>query len=303
MPKALALLVLLTSCAKAPAQPEPVPAPDDIRALYQEAETRLTTRFLEGGRVVSRTKEGAAHHQGDSLIWSGLALFGLSCEAGNLVEDTLVAELHAQDGALQRYPGLQKPVSFDGAIGLYRGIADRIQRCPGAREKWAPAIQKHAAYVAANDGRLGPGGARLEANFGWLLDRLASALDVRGADSGDSFGALENEAAAWALVTVSTRSAAYRIHLGLLALETAEALGTTAERNRFCQAAAGASLPGVQWWCGYPEDLRTFIAEFQYDRFEYALQRSPVWESPDGKDWLETPGLDLLVAVRTAYQL
>lgn len=300
----LLLLLTLAGCAKAPARPEPSEPTPAVRALYAEASQRLTSGFLEGGWVVSRTSEGEPRHQGDSLIWSGLSLYALSCEDGAQVEDALLRMLGEGGGGLVRFPGLDKPVSMDGALGLYRGAADRIQRCPGSREKWAPAVQKHLAYVSASNGRLGPEGATLAGDFGYVLDLLGEWLDVGAPADSERAGGLAAQASAWALATVATKSSAYRIHLGLLAFETTEALGADVPedgRNGFCQTSREAALPGVEWWCGREQALYAFIDGFKYDEWEMRLQRG-AWESPDGNG-LRTPGLDILVALRTAYQL
>lgn len=301
----LLLLLTLAGCAKAPARPEksePTPA---VRALYAEASQRLTSGFLEAGWVVSRSSEGEARHQGDSLLWSGLSLYALSCEDGGKVEDALLRMLGEGGGGLVRFPGLDKPVSMDGALGLYRGVADRIQRCPGSREKWAPAVQKHLAYVSASNGRLGPEGATLAGDFGYVLDLLGEWLDVGAPADSERAGGLAAQASAWALATVAAKGSGYRIHLGLVAIETAEALGAPVPedgRQAFCQASAPAAMPAALFYCGDPGPLGAFIQGFQFDAWEFQLQRSPVWESPDGNGY-RTPALDLLVAIRTAYQL
>jgi hypothetical protein len=313
--RAIILLLACLACAKAPARPEPAEPTDAIRSLYSFGVTRLTSQFLEQGRVVSRDGDAPAH-QGDSLLWSGLALYALPCADGTQIEDALIAEIEASGGALQRFPGLPKPVSMDGALGLYRGVSDLLTRCPGTAEKWAPTLALHLQYMAQNGGRLGPGGARLEGSFGSLVELLGARLGLGGGPDAAAVGALEAQIAAWAWLVQRAYEyemlkkpenrdlpAAYRMHLGLLALETIEANGegvSAGGRDAFCSATAGARLPTTDHYCGRG-GLTEWVESFRFDEWEYRHQRAH-WEQPDGNGQ-RTPALDLLVAIKTAYQL
>ncbi len=94
------------------------------------------------------------------------------------------------------------------------------------------------------------------------------------------------------------------MNLGFLTLETLEDLGddiSNSGRNDFCAATRGVQIATVDEWCGRG-GLKDWISNFQFDRYEYAFQRSGSWESPDGNGD-KTPALDLLVAMRQVYNL
>ena len=64
-----------------------------------------------------------------------------------MLQETLVAMMTEQEGALLRFSPLPdkyagNEASLDGAIGLYRGVADMIDRC-GAADTWRPVITQH----------------------------------------------------------------------------------------------------------------------------------------------------------------
>jgi len=73
-------------------------------------------------------------------------------------------------------------------------------------------------------------------------------------------------------------------------------------RASFCGAAKAADMPTVDHWCSH-KDIGEYIDSFEYNQWEYRHQRSGAWETPDGKEGLETPGLDLLVALVAKYNL
>lgn len=66
-------------------------------------------------------------------------------------------------------------------------------------------------------------------------------------------------------------------------------------------------MPVVEHFCGRP-GLQAWIDAFSFNTWEYAHQRSPVWETPDASRIVngarvpvETAGLDLLFALRLLY--
>lgn len=315
-----AALVALSACRKADDEPAPLPATPDAQAEFDAAAARLETGDLtisppaagpfvdETGHVVSRKSSGEADDTGDSLIWSGTALWALDCEQGKALEQTLAAEILALDGALERHPSLPGQVSLDGALGLYKGIAGRITRCPGSAEIWRPVVAAHLAKVGELGGRLNPGSdARLELGFGYVLDLLASRLGLREAPDDDRLngeGQLAWQIAAWAFGVTAKRAACFRLNLGWLALTTVEDLGVSvasARRDGFCAATLHADSPLVDNWCGRG-DLVAWVHAFQFNVYTYRHQTCGGWQSPDAGD-RTTPGLDKLAAMRVAYNL
>jgi hypothetical protein len=290
----------LLSCAKAPAKEAETEPSAAVRARYLEASERLKRDFIDEGFVVSRNAEtGAPEHVGDALIWTGVALFALPCDLGNELDNAAIAMVDELDGGLYRHPKLPDAVSMDGALGLYFGVASRVARCPGARERWADPMGKHLAFVRENGGLLNrKSTSRLELHFDAPLYALVGVPDAhRQAD-------MEKEAAAWALAVKVKHAACFRVNLGYLALRTIEEAGgavTDSGRNSFCAATAGLGLAHVDHWCGR-DGLEAFVAGFEFDRWEVALQRCPGWETPDGQGF-HTPGVDLLWAMRELYQL
>jgi len=242
------------------------------------------------GWVVSRWSDGPIEHTGDSLLWTGMAMGVLDCERGSVPEKALLDMLEETGGYAYRHPreAAREP-SLDGHLGLYWGIAHRVSRCPDSAHVWAQAL---AAHKPVN----------VNIPFTKVLDSVKYQLGLAPRPTGTA--TLTDSIAAWAYGVVLTKASGYRIHLGFLALETLEATGAglpAAARSKFCAATGGAGMATVDHWCGRG-DLVSWIQKFESDRFEFSHQRA-AWESPDGKPGLETPGLDLIVAIATAYQL
>ncbi len=301
------LWLALLACSRAPAKaPEVVSVPEEIRQRYEEATDRLVDEFLDYDRVVSRRDDGSAEHIGDSLIWSGIALYALPCEKGAAIERQLISEIESLNGGVMRHPAQPDSASLDGALGLYYGVADRVYRCPGSRELWAPVIRKHLEFVNDNDRRLNPkSGGKLEPYFEYVLHLLAHRLGVRGKPVDGIRNVLALEVAEWARVVVMSKSACFRVHLGLLTLLTLDRLGEGAPghiKKIYCRATAPADSPAVDQYCGR-KDIKQWIEAYQPDQWEYRHQRCAAWESPDGRVGLRTPGLDYLVALRMGYGL
>lgn len=277
---AAVMLATLVACSH-PERSEPKPAPDPVRARFEAAEAQLLAMTEPYGWVVSRWEDGSLAHTGDSLIWTGMALGVLSCGGGDAAESALLGMLNETGGKLYRHPSeANREASLDGHLGFYWGISERIKRCPDRAQIWADVLPNHKPDMP-------------EA-FDVVLGSLHHRLGIGPAPSSHSVSGLANVLAGWAALVVAKKAAAFRIHLGLLALETMDDPGTL-----FCAATPSAGMVTVDNFCGRP-GLEEWIAGFEYDKWEMALQRAS-WESPDGKPGLSTPGLDLLVAMRAAY--
>lgn len=299
--RVLLAALALAACSNVEARPEPRDPADPIPALYVEAADRAVEMLDEHGMVVCY-ENGEAACKGDSLIFSGLAMFALDCTRANVIDDALRAMLGELGGGLWRHPDRSKEASLDGALGLYRGVQARIQRCYGARSSWAASWRLHLAFLAATRSLNPSGDGEMPLDFDAVPDAIGAELGLNGRVSQDRINSLAFEVAVWADAVVSQQASAYRIHLGLIALQTLEALGYevgTIYRNRICHVTRGADLATVDHWCGRGT---SFVETFAYDAWEFRLQRA-AWEgSPDGNG-RKTAAIDLLVYMRDVYSL
>ncbi len=299
----LILALSLFSCASP--KPADKESPDAIvRGKYIEAITRLKSNHLENGWVVSRTIEGDPEHQGEGLLWSGLWIAAAPCGEASETSIVLREMVMRHKGGLVRIEPLGeyeggREITLDGALGLYRGIAEEIMRC-GLKGDWYEPTLAHLNYVTQHSNKLNENAkAELIKEFTYILDLLAYRLSIRAEPSTDRLRMLEAQVTSWAAAVTSTKAAAYRIHLGFIALETVERLGKKVNWGAFCLASKGADIPIVDAKCGRG-DLKAWIDAFQYNVWEERNQRSGNWERPDGNG-LETPGLDLIRAIVAAY--
>lgn len=301
MIKILCLFFIFISCGP-PEEEDIEPSTKSIQELYDDASKRLVTQFLEHRRVVSWGKDSKPENAGDSLIWSGIALYGLPCDLGSVIESQIVEEM--KDGFLMRHPTLEpNDASLDGALGLYFGIADRISRCTGSKELWSPVIKKHIEFVKSHGNKLNPNsGSKLEKYFDYVLFLLGSRLGVQTKPTQDVKLLLGLEIGEWARATIVAKKSCFRIHLGWLALKTVESLGENWQpivKDNFCDVTRETQIPVVDHYCGRAS-LKKYIADFKYDQWEYRHQRCGLWETPDAGGF-QTPAVDYLLALRLAY--
>lgn len=285
----LTLVLALCACGKTEPKPEPSPADAEIRARAAQVEERILGLTEPRGWVVSKHIDGSIEHTGDSLIWTGMAMGVMSCAGGAAPEAALLEILQTNNGRFLRHPTLpSKETSLDGHIGVYWGIAQRVRRCPESSPLWVAALATHEPV-------------NLKGPFEHLLSSLKYQLGMGGKPN---VAALTDTVAAWAYGVVLSKSAGFRIHLGLLSLQTLEHAGVglpAGARTKFCSASDGSGLTTTDHWCGRG-DLAGWVKAFEFNRYEYAHQRAE-WENADGRPGLVTPGLDLLVALSDLYQL
>lgn len=301
MKRIVLALLCASGCGPHKEKPRDDP-PMDVSVKYASTAGRLET-LDDGGWVVSRTPDGVMQHTGDSLIWTGLSLYALPCDALVSQVSALKTMIDQTGGQLYRHPTLKDQVSADGALGLYKGLASVRERCPDSWGWLSPSFALHHSQLATgylND----VAKVKLPQEWAYIEQRLAWKVGIATEPSAVGLLNLEASMAAWAESVKATHGACWRVHLAWLALSTAEDLGaviSTPGRAAFCAATAGMALPSVDHWCGRG-DLKTWVKDFQYNRYEYSLQRCPAYEMPDGNG-METPALDLLVAMRLAYKL
>jgi len=305
----VAALCLLAGCGEAMDRPGTLPGDDVARARYVAASDRLLERFTDLGQVVSRGPGSKPERVGEALIWTGTAMANLGCGDGYQLTRLFLARLRSFQGALFRYVPLPEEyfpgneVSLDGELGWWWGAAARARRCPEELPEFAEAWALRAAYLERTGGRLHANVEQtVPAPLDAARDQVAHALGLRGAPSQDRLDALGYGLAGWAASVAAVRAPAYRINLAFTTIRAVEASGGTigdGARNAFCGATAGVDIPTVDHWCGRPA-LSAFVDGFQHDVWEYRHQRSGAWETPDAAGF-ETPGLDLIVALRELH--
>lgn len=283
-------MILACSAHKEVPVNEPKTPPDNMRAKYAEVVERLP-RFLDRGFVDS-IFEGQNQHQGDSLLFSGLALYALDCQSGQPIADAFAKMMEERDGGVYRHPDLpDKEASLDGLLGLYRGITKRINQC-GETGLWARVMKNHRARMAAS----------LPAEFNLVSDTLSYRLGLSDKPDPRRLGLLSKEVASWATLVKRARGACYRIHLGLISLQTLDALGTPIsdeDRGLFAEATKDTDMPAVDEYGGRPA-LEEFLQNFEYNRWQYRHQRCSIWETNDGYG-MEHPAIDFLVGYADLY--
>jgi len=281
--------------------PRRIPAFD---AQENELRARLVGKFLDDGYVVSREADGSPQHQGDSLIWSAIAMGILPCGQGAATTNAILDSVKKNDGRLIRIEPL--PASYEGnetsrdqVTGALLGFVLRDERCPQDREALRSAWGRHHDFVLRHGGRLHEGG---NPNF-YMNPAMRFLWDLvsHHFGHGDEPGKVAKAAFESGIIISSTatdlqESACYPVHLSTLMMITAARLGrpvTHLTRREFCHQTRGMELPLTEWFCdrGSPE---TYLASFQPNQWEYRHQRCK-WESPDGKPGKQTPALDFLM--------
>lgn len=310
------ILIAASACKKAPDKFEDELASPDIAALHLQAVARVETQFLDQGWVVSLSPDGNARHQGDSLIWSGLYLSAVTCDQAALTESTLQKAILDHHGELWRHWSIDD-ASIDGAIGMFRGIAERLKRkCPNVGE-WIFPLDALDTYAKAHNGSINHNSSAGLDAFGFILDVLLDRVSASPVGDYDPRrrDVLVQAVAGWAQAVrigydfwkagvQKDPPAAFRVHLGLQVLETLEALNIEIPpnaRDKFCQATDGMDLPTTDHWCGRAH-IRDWINVFKYDEWEYRHQRAGAWEQPDGNG-LRTPGIDLLKGIAQGFKI
>jgi len=304
----LLCLLFTFGCAKAEDKHEPEPPTDPIVEQRNSVVNRLINNHVVDFAVVSRAIDGSTEHEGEGLIWAGVALQSLTCDEGFFIELAIRDMITRHGGALVRIEPLGeyaggREITADGAIGLYAGIAARIKKCPDTLAAWSQTMRLHKDFLDTHRGVLHPNvDAKVPAEFTFSRDLLFHKLGLAGMPDSDRSHILESQLVVWAWGVKKAKAACFRLNLSMLAVETNEALGLAPSqnfRNLWCAATNGTDVPLVDHWCGR-KSIHDYIASFKTDEWEYRHQRCGAWETPDG-DGLYTPSLDLLRALSVGY--
>ena len=282
----------------------------DARTNHYSAKMRLLNDHTENGWVVSRwTATGEPEHVGDSLIWTGLTMAVLSCPDGERYERALLDMLEVENGAMVRYEPLPKryrknnAVTWDGVLGVIRGLSSRLLRCDGVADVWRPAWQLHMDFREAHGGRFHDyARATVPPGFPALHGAIRHALELGPRPSRLDLELLNAAIVSWAGAVTAAKQPAYRLNLAWLAIRSMEDLGYKMPRAGFCTATRGARVPTIDNYCGRG-NIREWVEGFTFNKWEFRHQRSGAWETPDGKPGLKTPALDLLLGLVEGWEI
>ena len=272
---AIICAILVAACAKAPQTPA---TPPEVLTYDAVADRSLAYKDADGA-VTSpgRPDKGA----GDRLIFTGLEAYGLDCARGDQPSAFLHSFVASPSGT---------SVDLDGLLGFYRGVSKRMDACA---DGWSDDLLRVRGYLEAND-------SFMPAPFDFIAAAVESHAGLRSAPTADAQAALEATVTAWVGADLAAKSACYRVNLALIALQTIESVGypmSTAARTSFCAAALPSGIATIKEFCG-EAGLSDYIANFQYNQWQYKHQRCTAWETPDG---IDEAGIDFLVAYRDLH--
>lgn len=289
------LIALLLSCS--PQHKRDWLPKSDLSEFDKMASTlviRLQLEHLEFGYVVSRDGfNGPAAHEGDSLLWSGLALALLPCEAGKEIFDSLYLSVKMGDGELVRFPGLNQRPSRDAAIGFLFGMAFRAINCPADYFEAREAVELHLHYVARHNGKLSPSGPELTSVTRYTYQKVAEYLEITTGTKSDKLS-FELGVMAGARAIKAQKSAGYPVHLSTLQILLLDKIGkgiTNNGKGWFCDSSKGMGLGLTDLYCDRTS-AKLLLEQFSLNEYEYKWQRAR-WEKPDGHGLL-SPAIDWL---------
>lgn len=288
----LAMLVFFANFANCAARSRPKPQSPSLS--QQERYAKMQDRVDEFGPWIVSHNGDVEANQGDSLFFSGLALYGLDCDHGLPIAQAIVEMLHETGGGLYRHPTIKDKVSMDGALALYTGIVKRMDKCDEF-EQWQALMALHKDFLDHHAQRLNAAASVvMPAGFDFVQKALFAKLSLAG--SPGSSQTLEEVAATWSAGTLIAHQACYRVHLSLLALKLSEDLGypiSQVGRTSFCSITNGYGLETVDHWCGRG-GLSALLDTFEPNQWQYKFQRCHGWETPDGGG-IAQPGIDYIV--------
>lgn len=312
---ALLAALSLTACGRdTPPAPPTAPTMElptedilDLAPVQEGLAAAVPLRFVEGGYVAPR-RGGAVDIEGDSLLWTGLAIGTLPCGAAAALVATLDRSTTARGGALLRYdldpdgpidPRLVGDENTrDGFIGAIFGLTSAARRCPELADTIGELWRRIARFVDdEGHGALYPGNlhALVTPGMRFLLDLASHALAGGARPSGEALLAFEAGEIPDALRITVGHAACYPLHLAALGFAVAAREGRPIHRAVFegwCGATAGTDIPMIDWMCRRAAARTWLVAE--PDGYEHRHQRCSPWESPDLDAGEESPRVDWL---------
>lgn len=268
---------------------------------YQET---LIKEFQNGGFVIAKNRQsGAADQQGDSLLFSGLALSVVDCHYVPLFLEGLEHMQDAWLGYLVRYLPLPQNfvekhdvVTRDGISGAMYGLVKSRERCPEFNDRIEHILDRWKEAVGSSY-FLHP-----QALNGIITPTFSTFLDViygRGMGEDDKLMWMMS-AGATAAGIIAEKGACYPIHLQTvqnLALENEGHPMDDFGKKSWCKLVSGRGLLLTDWYCGHDltEVYKFLVAADEAANF-YMHQRCS-WEERDGENRL-SPRVDFLLLYR-----
>ncbi len=268
---------------------------------YQD---RLMKEFLRNGFVVAKdTVSNEDTEQGDSLLFSGIALASVDCHYMPVFLEALEVMQADWGGYLVRINPLPKNyveksnvVTRDGASGAAFGMIKARDRCPEFKdrieailERWKGAIgESYFLHPKAMNGIITP-------TFSAFLD----VVNGRGIDSSDKL-LMMLSAQATASLIVAEKSACYPIHLQTIQNLALEEEGHSMDefgKESWCNTVMDRGLLLTDWYCGRrTETMWAFLRNPENAANVYMHQRCN-WESSDAEN-KASPRVDFLLLHR-----
>lgn len=287
--------VLILGCSKAQhVPPETKNVPGDFR-FYEE---RLVNDFVPGGFVVSKAG-GEERDQGDSLLFTGVALAAIDCDLAPTILDGLEAMQSVWGGYLVRFHPIPQEyiekhnvITRDGATGALYGLVKVAKRCPDLAiranailTRWRDAVGD--AFFLHPEGRKGLITPSFKAFWKVAFGEKISDLE---------YGLFIGSALVTAASIKNARSACYPVHLQTLQNLTLESQGRpllAADKAAWCDLTADMGLYLTDWYCQRDGDkLLQWLKNPEESQHIYVHQRCS-WEQSDG-DGVASPRVDFL---------
>jgi len=273
--KYLLLIISLVACSHSSAKVSPIP--EDVMSTRDSYEMRLQD-FEQGGFIFSKDANGAQQHQGEGILWGGVAHYVTrSCVDVGKMDDALITMVTNNKGGLTRYEPLPaeykggREITWDGAVGFYLSVADSITRCDGAA-KWKQPFQLHSLYTEAHHGELYVGTGSVAApGFATVRALIASRLGLRDPPPADSLAALDVATGAlYVDLKAKPTASCYFANLGYLTILTARLLGhelSAPAQTAICQASTDFDIPTIDAYCGR-KPLSSYVESFKENEWE-----------------------------------
>ncbi|MBF0312946.1 MAG: hypothetical protein HQK50_10055 [Oligoflexia bacterium] len=301
------------------------PSFDFLQAKQQYYEERLLTHFISREQnfsyIISRDKENNPIHQGDSLLWSSLAMGILPCEKGTEIQNSLAKSLQIRNGAFVRFEPLpgeyaDNSTSRDQETGVLFGLAMRMLRCPSHLPEIKSMWELHRKFIAEHGSLCASNhlNCRITKGISFLMRQLSFRLGLEAvAPSGGDKAIFEAEMVASSMGVRIGNLTCYPIHLNTLQAITAEILDRPIKKRvykQICNDSLEMNIPLVDWYCNRESSVSilNWVANFDNEdalnkpeyRYEYRHQRCGKREHPDLKEGASSPGIDFLMLIKLA---
>jgi hypothetical protein len=296
-----AFLSFFGGCGKS----KPISGQDDQShsSLFSDMQSRLVSSFLPGGFVISETSDHQITDQGDSLLFTGLALGVLDCDQIPPILAGMENMQKAFKGYLVRFYPLPDEyvrgnnfVSRDGATGALFGLERSKRRCPAFASRIDGIIAKWMGAIG-DDLWLYPGSLA-----GIITPSFHSFLKMgRGIGVSDlDFEEYHLAALTTALFITKEKQACYPIHLQTIQDILIEQMGRPLlkrYKDEWCAVVQNKGLLLTDWYCGKNTDqIQAWLSHPESSSHVYMHQRCS-WESTDS-DGKISPRVDFLLLHR-----